>query len=228
MYERASRSVGQTAAPKTFIRGTATLRTRKVILASGAVYLAASVLGLVTLGGAAAAVKASGANTGNGTFVLDPATPLLAKAKVGTYTLRCTAAAANGGTFRLEDPDGLVLGDVVLPGNAGGSVVVAEQIKGTITDGAADFVVGDGFDVTVSAAAPVNGLPRAKLAAAAATDGSQNPSVVLAYTVDATGSDTEALAYETGDFVKEQLVLGAGLTVDGVHDALRKLGITIG
>lgn len=227
MYERASRALEGTNAPKTFIRGQALLRTRKVVLLAGAVYLAASVLGVVALGAAASAVKAGG-NTGNGTFVLDGATPVLARAQVGIYTLRCVAAAANGGTFRLEDPEGRVLGDFAIAGGAGGTAVVSEHIKGTLTDGATDFIVGDGFDVTVSAGAKVNGLDKAKLAAAASTDGSQEPSLVLAYDVDATAGDTEAIVYESGDFVREQLIFGAGLTADSTREALRRRNITLG
>lgn len=223
MYERASRGVETFSPAKTFIRGDANLRTRKVVL-NGALFLAASVLGLVSLGVPTAAAKAGG-NTGNGTFVLDVTAPLQARAQVGTYTLRCIAAAANGGTFRLEDPEGRVLGDFAL---AGGTVTIGEHIKGVITDGATDFVVGDGFDITIVAAAKVNGVDRARLAAAASLDGSQDPSLVLAYDVDATGGDVEALVYESGDFVKEQLIFGAGLTADGSRELLRRRNITMG
>lgn len=226
MYERASRAVDTFTAPKTFIRSDAQLRTRKVVL-SGAVFIAASVLGIVSLGAAAAAAKAGG-NTGNGTFVLDAAAPIGARAKTGTYTLRCVVAAANGGTFRLKDPDGYVLGEVAIVAGAGGTAIVNEHIRGVLTDGANDFVVGDGFDVTIAAAPKVAGLDRAKLAAAASIDGSQVPNLVLAYDVDATAGDIEAIAYESGDFVREQLVFGAGLTPEGTREQLRRLNITFG
>ncbi|MBW6524427.1 head decoration protein [Sphingomonas sp. RHCKR47] len=225
MYERASRSVSTFTAPKTFIRSSATLRTRKVVL-SGALFVAASVLGIVTLGTAAAAAKPG--NVGNGTFALNESAPLGPRTKPGIYTLRCIAAAANGGTFRLEDPDGIVLGDVAIAGGAGGTAVVGEHIRGTITDGATDFAVGDGFDVTVGLAPKVAGLDRAKLAAAASVDGSQEPSLVLAYDVDASAGDVEAIAYESGDFVREQLVFGAGITADTARESLRRRNITLG
>lgn len=109
-----------------------------------------TVLGRRTIGAASSAAK-TGGNTGNGTFVLDEATPVLAGAKPGIYTLRCIAAAPNSGTFRLEDPDGKVLGDVTIPAGAGNSVTVSEQIKGVLTDGTTDFAAGDGFDITVAA-----------------------------------------------------------------------------
>lgn len=226
MYERASRTVEAPFATSTIIRGGALLRSRKVVLSAGAAYAAGSLLGVVTLGAVASAAKAGG-NTGTGTFVPDAA-PLLARAKVGVYTLRCIAAAANGGTFRLEDPDGIVLGDLALPGVAGGTVTTTEHIKGVLSDAATDFVVGDGFDVTVAAAAKVNGVDRTRLAAAAAVDGSQLPSVVLPYAVDAIGGDVEAIVHESGDFIREKLVLGTGLTLDGVREHLRRLNITFG
>lgn len=227
MYERASRAVDTFTAPKTFIRGQATLRTRKIVLASGAAYAAASVLGVIAFGTVTSAAKAGG-NTGNGTFTLDATTPAVARAKTGVYTLRCIAAAANGGTFRLEDPDGLVLGDYTIAGGAGGTVAINEHIKGVLADAGTDYVVGDGFDITVPAAAKVNGLDKTRLSAAAAVDGSQDPSLVLAYDVDATGGDVEALAYESGDFVKEQLVFGAGHTADSTREVLRRRNITSG
>ena len=85
------------------------------------------------------------------------------------FTLRCIAAATNNGTFRLEDPDGIVLGDIVM---SGGAATVSEQIKGALADGATDFAVGDGFDITVSAITfkdvefnpPAPTVPRSRLA----------------------------------------------------------------
>lgn len=93
---------------------------------------------------AASAAKAGG-NTGNGTLTLDAVTPVLAGAKEGVYTVRLTAAAANGGTWTVEDPDGNVIGEV----NVGQTF--SDDVKFTTADGGVDFIVGDGFDITVSA-----------------------------------------------------------------------------
>ncbi|MBD8548011.1 head decoration protein [Sphingomonas sp. CFBP 8760] len=68
---------------------------------------------------------------------------------------------------------------------------------------------------------------KATLSVAAATDGSQAPDLVLAYDVDATGGDVEAMAYEKGDLVGEALVLGAGHTLASIREPLRDKGITI-
>lgn len=50
---------------------------------------------------------------------------------------------SGGGTFSVTDPDGLTVGTGTV-GNA-----FANQIAFTIADGSPDFIVGDGFDVTV-------------------------------------------------------------------------------
>lgn len=104
------------------------------------------------LAGAAAnnGAGAAGANTGNGTITLDATTPILAGAKVGVYSIKCIAAAADGGTFRVSDPDGYVLGDIVMATGAG---AFANDIKFALADGSSDFIVGDGFKVTVAGTA---------------------------------------------------------------------------
>jgi len=72
----------------------------------------------------------------------------------------------------------------------------------------------------------VDASKKAILSAAAAADGSQKPQYVLAYTVDATGGDVEAMAIETGDLIGSQLVLGAGHTLASIRAGLRDIGIT--
>lgn len=86
-----------------------------------------------------------GGNTGTGLMTLaSPAYGVGVKA--GVYRVRAKTAAANGGVFSVVDPDGLVLDDATV-GTAYTGVV-----KFTIADGATDFVVGDGFDLTVTLA----------------------------------------------------------------------------
>ena len=85
--------------------------------------------------------------------VLDVTTPVLPGAKAGIYTLRCIATETHGGTFRLTDPDGFLLGDFKIPAGAGNSITVDNDIKGVIADGTTDFAVADGFDITVAAGA---------------------------------------------------------------------------
>ena len=145
-------------------------------LSGAATIPAGQVLGRKVGGTAAAAAKAG--NTGNGTFTLDATTPVVGNAQPGVYVVRCTTAAANGGTFRVFDPTGDVIGDVAV------GATFNDQIKFVIADGATDFVVGDEFDVTVSA------LSKAYVPLSlTATDGSQVASAISFANVDATLAD---------------------------------------
>ncbi|MEI9971027.1 MAG: head decoration protein [Ignavibacteriota bacterium] len=127
-----------------------------------------TVLGAIALGVATSAVKASGANTGTGTLVLDAVTPILANAKPGLYTVRVTAV----GVAVVTDPTGVVLGEIdYLPTTA---VNFADRLKFVFTDSATHYVVGDGFDITVAA-----GSTKFVPIGPAALDGSQNAGGVL-------------------------------------------------
>jgi len=134
-----------------------------------------TVLGRIALGAATVAAKAGG-NTGNGVLTLDATTPVLSNATPGVYAVRCITAAANGGTFRVERPDGVVIGDVAVGGT------FADGVKFAIADGATDFVAGDGFDITVAEGSklyvPCN---------LTAIDGSQTPAAILKDWTDASG-----------------------------------------
>jgi hypothetical protein len=133
---------------------------------------------LATLAGGAATATAKAGNSGNGVFTLDATTPVLDTAMVGTYIVRCTAAATNGGAFRVFDPSGDVLGDVAV------GATFNDQIKFVIADGAVDFIIGDEFDVSVSVLSQtyVQLNPTA-------TDGTKIATGVSFATVDATLSN---------------------------------------
>ena len=152
--------------------------------------------------------------TGTGTLTLDATTPLLSGAKVGTYTVTCIAAAANGGTFRVTDPDGHVLGDVAVGGT------FASAVKFTIADGATDFIVGDSFTVTV---------PEGDLKAVAidfdALDGTQIAAGVMASCTTAPdGIDADGSAVVRGALVNEaQLLWPDGATTPQKAAALAQL-----
>lgn len=105
---------------------------------------AGQVLGKISKAGTATATALAG-NTGNGVF---GAITVGAGAKTGSYRLFITAAAANAGTFQLEDPDGVLVetGTVGVAFNSGG-------VAFTLADGAVDFAVGDGFTIAVAAGA---------------------------------------------------------------------------
>ncbi len=89
-----------------------------------------------------------GGNTGDGTVTVLSVTgsPL-----PGDYLLTCNTAVADGGIFTLTDPDGVVISTTVTmtPAPAGLTVIDIAGLQFTITDGAADFIVGDLFTITV-------------------------------------------------------------------------------
>lgn len=152
-------------------------RSRDRATLSGAAKIqAGQVLGKKVGGTAVAAPKAG--NTGNGTFTLDATTPVVGNAQPGVYVVRCTVAAANGGTFRVFDPTGDVIGDVAV------GATFNDQLKFVIADGAVDFVVGDEFDVTVSALSK-SFVPLSLTA----TDGSQIAAAISFANVDVTAAD---------------------------------------
>lgn len=183
-----------------------------VSLLSGQNLARGAVLGKASIGAASTAF----AGTGNGAITMDATTPIRPGAKVGAYAATCITAAANGGTFRVEDPDGNVLGDVAV------GATFDDDIKFVIADGATDFIVGDKFTITVAA-----GSGKYLLSAAAAIDGSAVPDVVLAEDGDASAGDKTALAYTRGDFNERALTLGAGHTAASIREGLRAKGIVL-
>lgn len=215
MEQRASAS-SETYQPDALFANDGNIRHTVISLPDGTAALPrGAVLGKKSIGNAVAV--AAGSNTGNGIFTLDVATPVLAGAKVGAYTVTCIAAASNSGTFRVENPDGLVMGDVVV------GATFADGIKFVIADGSADFVIGDKFTVTIGA-----GTGLYVLSVASATDGSQIPDAVLGENTPlADGEDIESLAYIGGEFNADNLTFGAGHTADSVRDILRAKGIYI-
>lgn len=123
--------------------------------------------------------------TGNGVLTMDATNPLLANVKPGAYSVKCTAAATNAGTFTVTDPDGVSLGTHTVAGAA-----FANQIKFAIADGSTDFIVDDEFTITVAG--------KYLLAAATATDGSAVAAGILLDDVDATSADKKAVALVKG------------------------------
>jgi len=169
------------------------------------------ILGQITLGGAS---ETHAGNTGNGAMTLDVTAPVLANATAGVYTVKCTAASANSGTFRVFDPRGRVLGDVAV------AATFADQIKFVIADGATDFIVGDTFLVTVAA-----GSGKYVPVAPAALDGSAAAAGVLLGAVDATSADATGVAVTRGPAILKTsgIVYTAGMTTNQKTAALAQL-----
>ncbi len=142
------------------------------------------VLGKITKGAAASAAVAG--NTGDGAIT---AAPTVGKeAKVGKYVLTCIKAVADGGLFLVEDPDGIVIGEATV------GVEFTKHLTFTIADGAADFIVGDQFTITVA-----EGSGKVVQIDFAATNGANLAHGVLLADVTAPdGVDTEAVALVNG------------------------------
>lgn len=114
----------------------------EITVASGADLGPCTVLGKATASTVGAAT-ADGGNTGDGTVGTVTGG---ADTETGTYDLVCIAAAANAGTFEVRTPSG-----AQLPDDATVAVAYASShLNFTISDGAADFVVGDKFTVLVT------------------------------------------------------------------------------
>jgi hypothetical protein len=82
------------------------------------------------------------------------------------------------------------------------------------------MVAGDSFTIVIPA-----GSGKYKLAAAAATDGSQTPVAILGDYTDASGGDVPCAIYATGEFNSNFLTFGTGVTAASAAPSLRVNGI---
>ena len=156
-------------------------------------------------------VTANGGNSGDGTA---SAVTLGALAESGGYTLTCIAAAVNGGTFQVQTPKGYRLPDLEVDQPYAG-----DHLNVTISDGAADFIVGDTFTVDVSGDGKVVALDPS------AVDGSQKAAGVITSSVTALdGSDEIGVAIVRHAIVSDAaLVCPGGITVQQKSDATAQL-----
>jgi len=179
--------------------------TDDITVAAGHTYKRGTILGRQSL--KSVAVAAASGNTGNGTVEVTLGTA----AEVGAYTLTATSATE----FTLKDPTGLEVGTVTA-----GTAFSSNQLALTVTAGATAFVAGDVFTVTVSAAAGTY-----VLSVRTATDGSQNPSVVLVDDVDSTGGAVTAGGYFQISANVNRVTYDDSWTIDDLKAELRGKGI---
>ena len=163
---------------------------------------------------AVGSATADAGNTGNGTA---SAVTGGDNTKIGIYTLTCVEAATNAGRFKVIDPDGERLDDL--------TVAVAystEHIGLTISDGSADFIVGDKFTIEVTA-----GSGKYTKALAASTDGSENYEnmCILAKDTDASSADVVTTGWFSGEYNENKVTFGTGLTYANSKSELRKYSI---
>jgi hypothetical protein len=179
-------------------------------------------------------MTADGGNTGDGT-VTGVAAASGGIPIIGTWELECITAVANGGTFKLTDPNGnIVATGLEMVAGAGGTTDFIEAgIAFTITDGATDFIVGDKFTLAVTA----NGkyVPFA----ADGVDGSEIPLAIYMNddidSADIVAGDVEdnPMLFTGAKFDEDKLVFDDGTTTletvlsngKTVRDTLHDLGL---
>lgn len=186
-------------------------RENVIISAGSGILKAGTLIAMLTAANAGTATANVG-NTGNG---LMGAVTVSSAAITGSYKVEITSAAANGGSFSVTDPNGVLVGtgEVTQPFDKGG-------IAFTIADGAADFVVGDGWTIAVQA-----GLGEyVPYDNAGANDGRRVAGGILYAPVDATHTDVQAVSIARDAEVAAELLIG--LDADGRAD-LEALGIIV-
>jgi len=149
-------------------------------------------------------------NTGDGTI---GSIAMGAKTQKGNYLLECTVAATNGGTFKVQVPDGSALPDAEV-----GTAYSNPHIGFTIADGSIDFAIGDTIVVPVEE--PSSELYVKSLAAS--VDGSEEVDSILTNEVDATSADVLKSSYITGDFNTDKITFGTGHTAASTKEAAEK------
>lgn len=178
------------------------------LAATAAVLVAGTMLGRVTRGNQAVAAVANAGNTGNGVFAAAPTAD--AGVAPGDYTLTVIEPAANGGTIQVARPDGSEDGIARI------GVAYNGSVNFTLNDGAADFIAGDGFKITVSYA---EGAGHYKPIDPAAIDGTQDWAGILYEGRLASAATQRAVVVARGPVV----VNGNLLTYPVAHnDAQRK------
>lgn len=121
-----------------------------------------------------------------------------AKAKVGTYTIKCVHPVSAGGLFSVKDPNGEALPDAYI------GAYVNDQINFTLVDGSPDFAIGDTF--TIAIAAGSLSVKEIALGALAAVDGAQH-----AYGILTADCDASLAAQKAVFIVKDAVIIAANL-----------------
>lgn len=148
----------------------------------------------------AVTVTPDAGNTGDGTVTAAVAAGSVVPL-VGNYNLECIEAVADGGIFKLEDPNGAIVSPYIETTGA------AQDVAGltlTISDGAADFIVGDKFELAVAADGKM------VLFATDGAGGAQVPTAILSTELVVTGAgDSSVRVTISGEVIKERLIIDA-------------------
>jgi len=196
--------------PSPFVCGPFPTKTIKI--PADKVYSQYSVLGEKTKDTIAGV--ADGGNTGDGTI----GSLSFGKLAIpGVYNVECITAVSDAGVFKVVDPNGVKLDKEVTVAVA----YTSDHVNLTIADGAADFVVGDKFAVTIAAPSDEEYI----LSEAASVDGSEKAKGILAEAIDTTGAAKDAVIYIGGVFSDSGLVFGTGHTIATTDEDMRKEGV---
>ena len=196
--------LSETAQGPSFLKSEANgSRSRSAItVAQSQTLLAGAVIAAMLTGAATVTPTAAAGNTGDGSIGTVTADTL---APAGDYKVLIIEPAANGGTFAVYKPDG------VLEGTGTIGVAYNGSINFTLGDGATDFAAGDNITVNVAYAA---GSLQYVAHNPSGTDGSQIAAGVLydAVTTGA-GETAEAVAVVVDAEVwSDRLVWGSHTT----------------
>jgi len=168
--------------------------------------------------------SADSGNTGNGTVTVVTGG---GETKKGAYNIECITAEANGGTFKVEDPSGNIIGSVKIQAGAGASAdFKSAELNFTVTDGATDFVVGDKFSVTVSDGVPTSaacvGTGNGTLTSVESRRGTKTGAYVLECTAAVTNGGVFNITDPDGNVIEEDITItpGAGGTASFDNDQL--------
>ncbi len=194
----------------------------EILAATGAVtYALGTVLARKSV--ADAVTPAAGSNTGDGTVTLATVAAGQVVPIVGAYALTVTTAVTNGGILQLKDPNGaIVASDLIMTAGAGAATVFeAAGLEFTVTDGSADFIVGDSFTLTVAADGKVVAYDRA------GAGGAQIPLMALHDEEVFTGAENRPFRPIISGRVRrgDLVVHGVGAITDAEADAMRDFTI---
>lgn len=199
-----------------FVSEQGPIRTAPVTVADSQTLTRGAALGIVELGAVTAVADVG--NTGDGTCTALSVLPGAGLAVAGAYNLECVTAVTNGGVFKLEDPNGLLITNTLTMTAGAGAVTVFEAggLTFTLTDGTTDFAAGDIFVVTVAA-----GSGEAVLLDKTATDGSDKIYGILSEDVTTSGATQKSSVYLEGKFNSGVVTFESGTAYTDIADDAR-------
>lgn len=188
-----------------------------VTVLSGQVLEAGDVVGRVNIGIGGLAIPAV-VGTGNGTMTGLKAGP---DVESGSYVIKCTATAANAGTFSVTTPSG-----VALPSATVGVAYKSNHLSFTLADGSTDYALNDTFTVVVAASTTATVVGTGDGTVTAITSGPDvKPGL---YLVEITGAVTNGGVVQVigpdGVEIASSITAGAGGTL---VVATREINLTV-